>query len=460
MNKKVIEPPTYVIYSGNLKRKGAFLGIIHNCFCELSPSQLYVKKAKESEKYEFVIEITPDTKVEVVNEKLSRLIISNSLNEKSSTFTFLSPDSETIASWAIALRSCVLRPPPGITIDSFDIISVIGRGFYGKVMLVKNKVNGDYYAMKTIRKNRLFKTKKIYTVMNERNILVKVNHPFVVKLFYSFQTDSKFYLILEYVPGGELFKHLKEKIKLTPAEARIYLAEIGLAMEYLHSMGIVYRDIKTENILLDKDGHIKITDFGLSKDISLENENTNSFCGTPEYIAPEIISRDAYSYTVDWWSFGILAYEMLYGCTPFYSVNRSRLLQQILREDIAYPPGATQIQKNFIGAFLIKDPAKRATFDSMKNDPFWDGLNFDDVLQKKIKPSFIPDLATAESTNNFDEEFTQEIAADSLGSPAMLRNPNIPGFSYVAEPLPNVISAETGSVESTSTDSHLVESLS
>ncbi|OHT05481.1 RAC family serine/threonine-protein kinase like protein [Tritrichomonas foetus] len=429
---KRIERVGTVVYSGTLKRKGAFFGILHSCFCELCNSALYVKRTKDTDKYELEIPITPETIIEVHDqEKMPLLVLTNPAK---SPLNFVSDNTETITAWAVALRSCTLRPPPGITIDSFDIVSVIGRGFYGKVMLVKNKATGEHFAMKTIHKNRLFATKKVYTVINERNILVKANHPFIVQLYYSFQTETKFYFILEYAPGGELFKRLKENLKLSLCEARLYLAEIGLALEYLHSIGVVYRDLKTENILLDDDGHIKITDFGLSKDISTENEHTASFCGTPEYIAPEIIARDAYTYSVDWWSFGVLAYEMLYGCTPFYSTNRNRLMQSILRDEITFPRGATAVQKDFISKFLKKNPEQRAKFEDMKTHEFWDGLNFDDVLQKKVKPNFVPDIYGAESTNNFDDEFTQEPAADSFGSPVLLGQSNVPGFSYVAEP--------------------------
>ncbi|OHT08265.1 AGC family protein kinase [Tritrichomonas foetus] len=426
-----IERTGDVIYCGHLKRKGLFFGIYQACFCELTPNGLFVKKSKSSQKCDAFIEITTDTRIDIFeNEKIPRFIVSNGGKDD---ICLSGENPEEVMTWVVALRSCTFKNYPKLTMDDFDIISVIGRGYYGKVMLCKRKDTGELYAIKTIHKNRLVSNNKVYTVLSERNILVKSHHPFIVELKYAFQTDTKFYLVLEYVPGGELFTHVREAKKLTFDEARLYIAEIALAIDYLHSIGIVYRDLKTENILLASDGHIKLTDFGLSKDISFL-ETTTTFCGTIEYIAPEIIRREQYTYMVDWWSLGVLSYELIYGATPFFNRNRARLFQAITMQEVRFPTNATPDQIDFISKLLTKDPKKRSTFQDLKDHDFWGGLNFDDILSKKISPKFKPNVSNPENVSNFDSEFTQEPAADSVASP-VVGNANFPGFSYTAIPV-------------------------
>lgn len=426
--KSPIELRGEVIYSGQLKRKGLFFGMYQSCYCELTQSDFYAKKTKNSTKYDAHIEIKSDTKITIFeNEKIPRFVISNGPKDE----LFLAGDSpDEVMAWVVALRSCTFKDQPKMTIDDFEIISTIGRGFYGKVMLVKKKDNGQLYAIKTVHKNRLVTNNKVYTIMAERNILVKVKHPFIVELHYAFQTDTKFYLVIEYAPGGELFTYVRRIKKLPIEETRLYIAEIALALDYLHSSGVVYRDLKTENILLGADGHIKLTDFGLSKDLTVL-ETTTTFCGTLEYIAPEIIRRENYSFQVDWWSLGILTFELLYGGTPFFNRNRARLFQAIVSQDVRFPSCAKPNEIDFISKLLIKDPKKRATFQDLKDHPFWDGMNFDDVLAKKIQPKHIPDVSNPENVSNFDQDFTQEPAADSIASP-VVGNPEFPGFSYTS----------------------------
>ena len=300
-------------FSGPLKRKGFFFGILEKCFCELCGHQLIVKKSNSAAKVEKMITLKPNTQIEVIDDKSMKFAVKNSGEQDQ---VFMAGDPETAMSWIIALRAATFQDKVPISMDSFDILSTIGRGSYGKVMMVERKSDHSVFAIKTIHKSRLIKSHKVHTVFNERNILVKVEHPFIVELFSAFQTDTKFYLVLEYVPGGELFSYVKRRKTLPLSEARLYIAEIALAIDYLHSIGVVYRDLKTENILLGEDGHLKLTDFGLSKDLSFLDV-TSSFCGTNEYLAPEIIRREPYSFPVDWWTLGILSYEILYGKTPF-----------------------------------------------------------------------------------------------------------------------------------------------
>jgi len=211
--------------------------------------------------------------------------------------------------------------------DDFELLKVIGKGSFGKVMQVKKKDDGQIYAMKVLRKEAIIARKQVDHTRAEKAILQKIEHPFIVKLNYAFQTEDKLYMVLDFVNGGELFFHLKKEGKFSEERVRLYSAEIALALHHLHSRDIVYRDLKPENILIDADAHICITDFGLSKEI-ISDEVTHTFCGTPEYLAPEVLKGQGHGCPVDWWSLGTLIYEMLTGLPPFYSQNINIMYQK------------------------------------------------------------------------------------------------------------------------------------
>eukprot|EP01118_Nematostelium_gracile_P014786 TRINITY_DN5840_c0_g1_i1.p1 TRINITY_DN5840_c0_g1~~TRINITY_DN5840_c0_g1_i1.p1 ORF type:complete len:347 (-),score=82.70 TRINITY_DN5840_c0_g1_i1:720-1760(-) len=205
-----------------------------------------------------------------------------------------------------------------ITVDDFKPIRVVGKGTFAKVMMVQKKDTNRLYAMKIIKKDAVFKHNAVKHTMAERNILRRINNPFIVSLKYSFQTQDKLYMILDYINGGELFYHLSDAGRFDEERARFYAAEIVHALGYLHSMSIVYRDLKPENLLLDMNGHICLTDFGLCKEDLGYGKITHTFCGSPEYLAPEIFLGKGYDKSVDWWALGTLLYEMLSGLPPFF----------------------------------------------------------------------------------------------------------------------------------------------
>jgi serine/threonine protein kinase len=206
-----------------------------------------------------------------------------------------------------------------LTLDDFELLCVIGRGSFGKVLQVKKKDNGKIYAMKILNKKHLIARKQVVHTKTERKVLQSITHPFIVNLIYAFQTEAKLYMVLEFFNGGELFFHLKNQGRFNDERASFYAAQVVLAFEHLHKRNIIYRDLKPENVLLDDQGYIKITDFGLSKEMSSPTELTHTFCGTPEYLAPEVIVGNGYGQPIDWWSLGALMYEMLTGLVKFYS---------------------------------------------------------------------------------------------------------------------------------------------
>ncbi len=223
-----------------------------------------------------------------------------------------------------------------VKFEDFQIISVLGRGSFGKVCLVEFKQNGKLYAMKSIKKDVMIDQEQIENTLLEKKILQSIAHPFLVKLIFCFQTESRVFFVLDYLKGGELFVHLRREHKFSESRAKFYLVQVGLALQYLHDHKICYRDIKPENILLDEDGYIKMADFGLAK-LLTNNEKALSICGTPEYVAPEILFEVGHNHMVDWWGFGILLYEMIVSYPPFFDENIDAMYEKIKYNPVKFP---------------------------------------------------------------------------------------------------------------------------
>ncbi|KAG1052365.1 hypothetical protein G6F46_001403 [Rhizopus delemar] len=328
-----------------------------------------------------------------------------------------------------------------VTIDDFEILKLLGRGAYGKVMLCRHKESNRLYAMKVLKKASLFvHGKSAEHTKAERQILEEVRHPFIVQLFYAFQTNDRLYLILEYATGGELFTHMAAEHMFSEDVARFYLAELLLAIEHLHALGIVYRDLKPENCLLDGDGHVLLTDFGLSK-VSIEGSRTNTICGTTEYMAPEILLEVNYDRSVDFWTFGILMYEMLTGYTPFRSNNKKKTLDAILKKKLQVPYYISADAKDLLIRLLRKDPNMRLGSDKegikkIKSHRFFRKINWKELTERTSTPPIQPIVTDPALAENFDDQFTSELIKESP-----IDVPNLDdkmkdyflNFSYVAQ---------------------------
>jgi len=322
-----------------------------------------------------------------------------------------------------------------VGVEDFELMKVIGKGSFGKVMQVRKKDDGEIFAMKVLRKEAIVARKQVAHTQAEKSILQKISHPFIVKLNYAFQTEDKLYMVLDYVNGGELFFHLKKEGKFSEERVRLYSAEIALALGHLHGLGIVYRDLKPENILIDSEGHICITDFGLSKEITPE-EGTHTFCGTPEYLAPEVLKGQGHGCAVDWWSLGTLIYEMLTGLPPFYSQNINIMYQKILNGELRFPSYVSQEAQDLLEGFLTRDPDARlgGDFEAVKAHPFFASIDWEKLFNREVEAPFKPEVGGKDDTSQIDPMFTQEAAVDSLvESSALNSEVGFEGFTYVGE---------------------------
>lgn len=266
-----------------------------------------------------------------------------------------------------------------------------------------------------------------------------VNHPFIVQLICAFQTPKKLHFVLEYCPGGELFFHLSRAGRFSQGRCLFYASEILLALQYLHSQNIIYRDLKPENLLLDMEGHVKVTDFGLSKEGVADNMSAQTLCGTPEYLAPEILSKAGHGKAVDWYSLGALIYEMLTGLPPYYTRDREKLFERIKRGELSYPSYMSTEAKETLQGLMRKDPHKRlgsgpGDGEELKASPFFRQQDWAAVYEKRIAPPFKPDVKDEADVKYFDKEFLNMPVANSEVREAGSKDvKHFEGFTYTGE---------------------------
>lgn len=288
---------------------------------------------------------------------------------------------------------------------------MLGRGAFGKVVLAQKRDNQRLYAIKILNKKELVDNAQVEHTLTEKTVLQHANHPFLVGLNYAFQTDNKLYFVLDFMKGGELYTHLKNARTFPEPQVRFYAACITLGLGHLHNKGYVYRDLKLENVLLNDQGYACLTDFGLSKFLD-SDQKAITFCGTSEYVSPELILGKGLKFTADWWSLGVLTYEMLFGMPPFYSSNMQLMYRKIISDEVQFKGNvqASKEAKDFILKLLVKDSNKRlgAQGDSLEvlGHPWLAEYDIKKLLNKEVPAPFVPDTQNWE--RNFDEEFIQE----------------------------------------------------
>mmetsp|Transcript_54575 Transcript_54575/g.143704 ORF Transcript_54575/g.143704 Transcript_54575/m.143704 type:complete len:363 (+) Transcript_54575:131-1219(+) len=292
--------------------------------------------------------------------------------------------------------------------QDFDLRATVGTGTFGRVRMVKIKnsveAKGIPMALKIMRKCEVIRLKQVEHVKAERHILAMVEHPFVVNLLTTFQDDKRLFMLMEFVNGGELFSYLRREGRLPNDHARFYAAEIILAFAYMHLMHVVYRDLKPENLLVDCEGHLKVTDFGFAKVV---DDKTWTLCGTPEYLAPEIIQSKGHSKSVDWWALGVLMYEMLAGYPPFFDETPFGIYQKVLAGRVDFPRHFDVKAKDLIKRLLVADRTKRlgclkGGSEDLKRHKWFKGLDWDLLLNRSVTPPHVPQVKAADDTSMFD----------------------------------------------------------
>lgn len=342
----------------------------------------------------------------------------------------------------LEIGESTVNPNSKVGPEDFQLLKVLGKGGYGKVFLVKKvsrKDSGQVFAMKVLKKATLIRNQKDTAhTKAERNILETVKSPFICDLLYAFQTGGKLYLILEYLSGGELFMHLEREGIFMEDAAAFYLAEITVALEHLHKNGIVYRDLKPENILLDSRGHVKLTDFGLCKEAIEGDQKTHTFCGTIEYMAPEILTRSGHGKAVDWWSLGALMFDMLTGGPPFTEKTRKKTIDKILKGRLTLPQYLSIEARDLIKRLLKRHVESRLgsgpqDAEEIKHHIFFYHLDWKKVYSRQLEPPFKPNILSDDDTSLFDTKFTRMTPVDSPcdALESMTINP-FEGFTYVA----------------------------
>ncbi|KAF7299216.1 Protein kinase C [Mycena indigotica] len=314
------------------------------------------------------------------------------------------------------------RPKRKVGLDDFNFLAVLGKGNFGKVMLAEEKKTNGLYAIKVLKKEFIIDNDEVESTRSEKRVFLaaaRERHPFLLGLHSCFQTETRVYFVMEY--------------------AKFYASEVLLALEYFHKNGIIYRDLKLDNILLTLDGHVKVADYGLCKEEMWYGKTTSTFCGTPEFMAPEILLEQRYGRAVDWWAFGVLTYEMLLGQSPFRGDDEDEIFDAILEDEPLYPITMPRDAVSILQKLLNRDPQRRLgageeDAEEIKRQPFFKDVNWDDVLHKRIPPPYFPTINGSADTSNFDEEFTKEqpTLTPVHGQLSSRDQQEFAGFSWVA----------------------------
>uniref|UniRef100_A0AAX7SR68 Protein kinase C n=1 Tax=Astatotilapia calliptera TaxID=8154 RepID=A0AAX7SR68_ASTCA len=299
---------------------------------------------------------------------------------------------------------------PKFTIDDFTLHKMLGKGSFGKVFLAELKRSGEFFAVKALKKDVVLMDDDVECTMVERRVLsLAWENPFLTHLYCTFQTKENLFFVMEYLNGGDLMFHIQNCHKFDLHRATFYAAEIICGLQFLHSKGIIYRDLKLDNVLLDLDGHIKIADFGMCKENMQDDVRTSTFCGTPDYIAPEILLGQKYNSSVDWWSFGVLLYEMLIGQSPFHGRDEEELFQSIRTDTPIYPNWLSKAAKDILIKLFVREPEERlGTKGNIRHHSFFSSTDWNALEQRQVPAPFTPTITSPSDCSNFDKEFINE----------------------------------------------------
>uniref|UniRef100_A0A1A8L4Q2 Protein kinase C n=1 Tax=Nothobranchius pienaari TaxID=704102 RepID=A0A1A8L4Q2_9TELE len=332
-----------------------------------------------------------------------------------------------------------------LTLDHLQLLKVLGKGSFGKVMLAELKGKGQFFAVKVLKKDVVLMDDDVECTLVEKRVLsLAWENPFLTHLYSTFQSKEHLFFVMEYLNGGDLMFHIQDKGRFEVARATFYAAEIIVGLQFLHSKGVIYRDLKLDNIMLDKDGHIKIADFGMCKEKITATEKASTFCGTPDYIAPEILLGQKYSFSVDWWSFGVLVFEMLVGQSPFQGDDEDELFEAIRTDNPDYPRWLNKESKNLLEQLFIREPSKRlGVVGNIREHPFFKVINWTLLEKRQVNPPFKPKVKSPGDCSNFDREFLNEKPRLSFGDKKLIDTMDqnaFKGFSFVNPKLENMIS--------------------
>ncbi|XP_026539761.1 protein kinase C theta type [Notechis scutatus] len=333
-------------------------------------------------------------------------------------------DDIPISDSLLELRKDIQVELPKLTIDDFYLHRILGKGSFGKVFLVELKTTNQFFAMKALKKEVVLMDDDVECTMVEKRVLsLAWEHPFLTHVFCTFQTKENLFFVMEYLNGGDLMFHIQNCHKFEMDRARFYAAEIICGLQFLHSKGIIYRDLKLDNVLLDKEGHIKIADFGMCKENMLGDAKTSTFCGTPDYIAPEILLGQKYNMAVDWWSFGVLLYEMLIGQSPFHGQDEEMLFQSIRMDSPFYPRWLDKIARDLLVKLFVREPERRlGARGNIRQHAFFQEITWEALERKEIDPPFRPVVKSPGDCSNFDKEFINEKPRLSIGDRTLINS--------------------------------------
>ncbi|VDN83741.1 unnamed protein product [Brugia pahangi] len=339
-------------------------------------------------------------------------------------------------------NSTISSKTTAVTINDFTFIKVLGKGSFGKVMLAEHKSTDEIYAVKILKKDVILQDDDVECTMCEKRILsLAAKHPFLTAIHSCFQTIDRLFFVMEYVNGGDLMFQIQRARKFDEPRARFYAAEVTCALQFLHRNAVIYRDLKLDNILLDAEGHCRLADFGMCKEGITNSKLTSTFCGTPDYIAPEILEEMEYGVSVDWWALGVFMYEMMAGQPPFEADNEDELFEAILHDDVLYPVWLSKEAVNILKALMTKNPLKRLGCmqsqggeDAIRSHPFFWDIDWEALETRRVKPPFKPKIKSKRDTSNFDTDFTKEEPILTPTEPAVFRTINqeeFHNFSFV-----------------------------